>query len=262
MALPVPLAIIPPTVRLPAEVVIVTGLAFNVTLPVPKFRLFEPVKVKLPFQTSALLLLSVIGLPLLLLMVVPSAIVNVPAVAPRAVLLLMVSVPAGSVFPPAYVFVPERVSAEPALFSVTVVTFEPILPLIVVPPVLLPELVIVPVLLTDPLSPIVPTPFALSVRLPVLVQLPESVLLVATWFQVTGMAPENVPAPVEPSPIVSVADDPLLVMVTPLVTNPSVWARPLISKMPVPLVVRLSPLERLPAAPSFSVPALTVVRPV
>src|SRR6266403_1982103 len=111
---------------------------------------------------------------------------------------------------------------EPALFSVIPVTFAPTTPLMVVVPVLLPELVIVPVLLTDPLSPIVPTPFALSVRLPVLVQLPLSVLLAAPWFQVTGMAPENAPAPVDPFPIVSVADDPLSVIVPPLVTNPSV----------------------------------------
>ena len=96
-ALPVPLAITPPAVRVPAEVVIV-GVAFNVTLPVPRFRLFEPVKVKLPFQTSALLLLSVIAPPLLLLMVVPLAMVNVPV--PSAAAPLMFNVPALNVVPP------------------------------------------------------------------------------------------------------------------------------------------------------------------
>src|SRR5436190_19668315 len=72
-------------------------------------------------------------------------------------LLAAVSVPVVTVVVPVYeVFVPDKVSAEVALFSVTPVTFPPILPLIVVVPVLLPELRIVPVLLTDPLSPFVP----------------------------------------------------------------------------------------------------------
>ena len=85
-------------------------------------------------------------------------------------------------------FAPDRVRLEFALFSVTPVTFAPIVPLIVVAPVLLLELRMVPVLLTA-LSPIVPAPFALRVRLPVLVKLPVNEELVAPWFQTTFILP-------------------------------------------------------------------------
>ena len=77
--------IAPPTVRLPAETVMVRE-AFMVTLPVPRFRSFVPTKVKLPFQFWALLVVSVFALPLVL-SIVPPAMVKLPV--PRAVALLM-----------------------------------------------------------------------------------------------------------------------------------------------------------------------------
>src|SRR5437763_1144592 len=55
----------PPTVRLLAFTVTVR-LAPKVTPPVPRFKLCVPVKVKLPFQTWALLVESVITLPVVL----------------------------------------------------------------------------------------------------------------------------------------------------------------------------------------------------
>ena len=85
-------------------------------------------------------------------------------------------------------FAPERIRLEPALFSVMPVTFAPIVPLMVVAPLLLPELRMVPALLTE-LSPIVPLPFALRVRLPVLVKLPVNEELVPPWFHTTFILP-------------------------------------------------------------------------
>ena len=63
----------------------------------PKVRLFVPAKVKLLPKVTALLLVNVRGLPVVL-SIVPPLIVNAPV--PRAVALLILSVPALSVVPP------------------------------------------------------------------------------------------------------------------------------------------------------------------
>ena len=89
----------PPTVNVLA-VVVTVGLAVKVTAPVPKSRLFDPVKVKLPFQVCGLLLVRAIAPPLVLSMVVPAAMANVPAVDPKAVVLLISKVPLLKVIPP------------------------------------------------------------------------------------------------------------------------------------------------------------------
>ena len=95
---PLPL-MTPPTVRLLAFTVTVR-LAPKVTAPVPRFKLCVPVKVKLPFQTWALLVESVIAPPVVLSMtaLLLAAIVNVPV--PSALALLIFSVPAVIVVPP------------------------------------------------------------------------------------------------------------------------------------------------------------------
>ena len=98
--------IAPPTVRLPPFTVTVR-LALIVTAPVPRFRSLVPVKVKLPFQCCALLLLRVMAPPLVL-SIVPPATVKVPV--PGAAALLRLSVPPFSVRPPLKVFAPESVS--------------------------------------------------------------------------------------------------------------------------------------------------------
>ena len=91
--------------------------ATRVTAPVPRFRSFEPVKVKSPPQACGLLLDSVIDPPDVLSIVVPAEIVNVPPI-PRAVALLMFNVPWFNVVAPLNVFAPDNVSApEPAFVS-------------------------------------------------------------------------------------------------------------------------------------------------
>jgi len=86
---PVPL-MTPPTVRSPPLTVTVR-VALSVTAPVPRLRSLVPVKVKLLFQFCALLFVSVIAPPLVLLMVAAPEMVKAPV--PRAVALLMLSVP-------------------------------------------------------------------------------------------------------------------------------------------------------------------------
>ena len=87
----------PPTVNVWAVVVTVVP-APSATPPVPKFKSLVPVNVKLPFQVCALLLESVIASAVVLSIVVPAAIEKLPV--PKAVALLMFSVPAESVVPP------------------------------------------------------------------------------------------------------------------------------------------------------------------
>src|SRR6202022_2213806 len=120
---PVPL-MTPPTVRL-LPLTVTVRLPPRVTAPVPRFRLWVPVKVKLPFQTCALLLESVIALPVVLSMMalLPPAMVNVPV--PSALALLIFSVPALIVVPPLYVLAPAKVRVPvPALANVTLFVFE------------------------------------------------------------------------------------------------------------------------------------------
>ena len=81
----------PPTVSVP-ELTVTVREAFIVTFPVPRFRLFVPAKVKLPFQFWVLLLVRVMAAPLVLSSV-PPLMVNVEFVAPRAVALLILRVP-------------------------------------------------------------------------------------------------------------------------------------------------------------------------
>ncbi len=93
----------PPTVRVLALTVTVR-LAFIVTAPVPRFKLFVPAKVKLPFQFCALLVNKVTLAPLVLSRL-PPLMTKVAAVAPMgpAVALpppLMASVPELSVVVP------------------------------------------------------------------------------------------------------------------------------------------------------------------
>ena len=81
--------IMPPTVRLPAETVTV-GVTPRVTLPVPRFRSFVPVKVNELFQFCALLFVRVMA-PALVLSIVPPLRVNAKVPLPRAVALLILS---------------------------------------------------------------------------------------------------------------------------------------------------------------------------
>ena len=107
--------IVPPTVRVPEDVVRVAFPA-SITAPAPRLRALLPVKVKLPFQLMAgLLPVRFTDEPSVLLMVAPGVIVKVPV--PRAVLLLMLSVPALSVRPPAPLLPPLSVSAPPPVFT-------------------------------------------------------------------------------------------------------------------------------------------------
>jgi len=71
-------------------------------------------------------------------------------------------------------------------------------------------------------------------------------LLVAPWFQMTFIAPVNAPAPVEPLPMVSVADVALLlVMVPALVHEAERLAVAVMSKVPPALVVSALPAVQL-----------------
>ncbi len=155
-------------------------------------------------------------------------------------------------------------SAEPGLFSEMAVTLPPTGPLIVAVAVPVPELVIVPVLFTTPLKVIVAelAPLALSVILPVFVQLPDSVAAELPLFHATFIVPVQLPPPVEPLPMVNEPPGLLLVTKPPLLTRPKVWELPPKSNVPVPLVVKALPLLTLPPLPSRSVPPETVVVPV
>ena len=84
------------------------------TAPVPRFRAFEPVKVKSPLHSCVLLFDSVSEPPDVLSIVVPPEIVNVPV--PNAVALLMFSWPAPNVSPPVNVFAPDNVSVPAPVF--------------------------------------------------------------------------------------------------------------------------------------------------
>ena len=97
--------ILPPTVRVLALTVTV-GLAFKVTAPVPRSNELLPVKVKLPFQISALFVELVMALPEVLSMIVPASIVKVPV--PKAPALLISSVPALKVTPPSKLLLPDN----------------------------------------------------------------------------------------------------------------------------------------------------------
>ena len=92
---PLPL-MAPPTMR-SLEATVTVRLLLMVTGPAPRLRSLVPAKVKLPFQFCALLVESVMALPLLLPRV-PPAIVKVPL--PRAEALLTLSCPEVSVVPP------------------------------------------------------------------------------------------------------------------------------------------------------------------
>ena len=78
------------------------------TAPVPRNKLLLPVKVKLPFQLMALLLVDVVIADPDVLSMVPPLIVNVPV--PKAAGLLISKVaPALKVTPPVKVFTPDSV---------------------------------------------------------------------------------------------------------------------------------------------------------
>jgi len=96
----------PPSVKVPA-VTVTVGSAPKVTAPVPKFKLLLPVKVKLPFQCPALLLVEVAMAAPEVLSMVPVVMVKVPV--PKAAALLMSRVPAVKVTPPVKVLAPARV---------------------------------------------------------------------------------------------------------------------------------------------------------
>ena len=88
---------IPPSVRLFALVVTVRA-AISVTAPVPRLRALLPTNAKFPPHVWALLLLSVIAVPLVLSML-PPLMVSVPV--PIALALLMSNSPVERVVPPA-----------------------------------------------------------------------------------------------------------------------------------------------------------------
>jgi len=90
--------------------------AFNVMAPAPRFKLWPPVKVKLPYMAIGLLLVRTSAPTVLLLKVVPAYIENVPLAAPRAVVLLIFNVPAFKFTPPVNVLVPDRVIGDVELF--------------------------------------------------------------------------------------------------------------------------------------------------
>jgi len=127
--------IAPPSVKIPALVVTVYPLPFKVTAPVPRFKLLLPVKAKLPFQCSTLLLVEeAMALPEVLSMV-PEVMVKVPV--PKAATLLISKVPAVKVTPPVKVLAPARVRVPAE--TVTVPEVVPTTPLStrVPPPALL-----------------------------------------------------------------------------------------------------------------------------
>jgi hypothetical protein len=82
----------PPSVNVLALVVITIGLPLFVIAPVPKFKSFVPVKVKL-FNCSGLLLESVIAPPLVLSIIAPLSNFKVLAATPIAVALLISNSP-------------------------------------------------------------------------------------------------------------------------------------------------------------------------
>src|SRR4051794_32697967 len=98
------------------------------------------------------------------------------ALAPNALALVPVTVPALIASPPVKVLVPPSESAEVALVCTTEVTFEPIAAAIVVVPVPVPLFVIAPVGFTAPDDKVVvAVPVLLRLRLPVPVVPPDSV---------------------------------------------------------------------------------------
>src|SRR4051794_29128349 len=100
-----PPPIAPPTVRVLALTVTV-GLAPRVTGPVPRFRLLDPVKVKLPFQVWGLPAVNASGPPLVLLRV-PPLMTRLPVL--REVALVRFRVPAPRVVGPLKSLAPVRV---------------------------------------------------------------------------------------------------------------------------------------------------------
>ncbi len=98
----VPSEMTPPTVNVedpPVVMVrVVPGPVPSETAPVPRFRECEPVKVKSTFQVSEFTVLRLIA-PAELLSITPPLMVS--ALLPRAVALLMLSVPAFKTVPPA-----------------------------------------------------------------------------------------------------------------------------------------------------------------
>ena len=146
-----PSVIAPPTVNVP-PLTVTARLAPRVAVPVPRFRLFVPVKAKSAFQLWALLFERVIAPPLVL-SIVPPAMVKVPV--PSAVALLMLSVPALSVVPPLKVFAPETVHIPaPDLIKDVAPPLSPITAARVLAPALVPDKV--RVLVPEPLKPMLP----------------------------------------------------------------------------------------------------------
>src|SRR2546428_414858 len=105
----------PPTVSVPALAVTVR-LAPRVTPPVPRFKSLVPVKVKLPFQASALLVESVMAAPLGLAWG-PREMVNAAVRVGEAFLIL--GVRALRVVPPLLVLAPESVRVPVPVLVIT-----------------------------------------------------------------------------------------------------------------------------------------------
>jgi len=105
----------PPTVSVFALMVTVRADP-KVTAPVPRFRESVPMKVKSPFQFSALVL--EIEMAATVESILPPVMVRVPALLPRAVLLLMSRVPADREMVPVILFAPERVVVRVELANV------------------------------------------------------------------------------------------------------------------------------------------------
>ena len=89
--------IAPPIVSVPALTLMFGLVRVIVTLPLPRFKSFVPLKVKLAVQVWVLLVESVMAVPLVLSSV-PPLMVNMPV--PIALALFMRSVPPLSVVPP------------------------------------------------------------------------------------------------------------------------------------------------------------------
>ncbi len=107
---------------------------------------------------------------LVVLLIIPPLIVNIPVAAPRAEEELIFKVPVFNVTPPVKVFPPESVNGEVELFWNTPVTKVLIGALIKTFPLPAPELVTVPILLILLYSKRIPSPSALllfNIKFPV-----------------------------------------------------------------------------------------------
>ena len=240
-------AIAPPTVKVSA-VTVTVGLAPKVTDPVPRFKLEEPLKVKLPFQVWALLFASVMAAPEVLSIVVALSIVKVPV--PKAPALLISKVPAAKVRPPLKLLLPDRTNVPaPCLM----IAWAP-------PPIVPPSVKVsaVTVTVADAFKVTAPVP-RFKLEEPVKVKLPAQICALLL-MDVVIAAPEVlsivvealiVKVPVPKAPALLISSVPTLNVIPPLKL-----LLPVNTKVPAPDLVILLPPEMAP--PTVKVLAVTV----